>query len=173
MKILFTWVFGFAHFTSGSFSENLVDLSSRYNATSWSIEDRLVLDIAQQARSNYNVVLLSGLQARISLNGFPRNGSNMSSSPITNLQPNSLTTQTLEDLKVLNVKVNRNSFYILLIDDKPNKVINLVKKIQSVDHQSQVAIIYKIKIDVVGIFKKLEIYNIFMFVKDNYEADDS
>ena len=50
MKLLFTWVFGFAHIVSGSFLADLADVKSRYEATSWSVEeDQLVSDIAHQA----------------------------------------------------------------------------------------------------------------------------
>ena len=97
MELLFTWVFGFAHIVSGSFLADLADVKSRYEATSWSVEeDQLVSDIVHQVKSDSSIVLVSELQADISQNGFPGNMTNVSSSPpITKLQPDSLTAQIL------------------------------------------------------------------------------
>ena len=71
------------------------------------------------------------------------------------------------------MKLNRNSFYILLLDDlnQDVDVVNLIRKIRLIDYDGKIAIIYKRSIDVADIYIDLGLYDIYMFVLDNYEYD--
>ena len=178
MKLLLSLILGYINITSGSLLSKLNDVASSIKPPGLSVEEKIVFDITQVRRNDSIVVVtdqgITGFSTGINSDGSSANGTTLSTSPpITNLQPGSLTNQTLEDLKVLNLKQNRNSFYILLLDDQHHEKIKLVDKIQSVDYQSKIAIIYRKSIDVVGYYKNLGIYNIFMYVVDNYKFDAS
>ena len=78
----------FMHTASGNLLAKLDDIASRNKVDSWSIEDKLIVDIAQ-VRSNDSIVVvthqdISGLQAGDSSNDFDRSVVNISS-PICNL----------------------------------------------------------------------------------------
>ena len=143
-------------------------------------EEELVLDIIK-ARSDDNIVLVTDAD-NIDILERDVTSKNMSdqvpmSPVITRLLTDSISTSILKDLQVLNVKANRQSFYIIMITEE-RRIIPVIRKIQGTDHESKIAIIYSRSFDdgrmqklyvstIAFMYERLRLYNVYIFIKDS------
>ena len=87
---------------------------------------------------------------------------------MTNLQVTGLSAATLKKQIANNIKLNRQSFYIIIQTDM-DQVTKLMEIIQSIDYESKIAIVYSLSFDVISFYSKLRIYNVYLFTP----ADDT
>ena len=88
------------------------------------------------------------------------------------MQSEFLTFDMIDELKALNLKSNRRSFYIFLFpldEDGRQKVMRLVRMTNAWDWESKIAIIYPSNTGVSQYYGKLGIYNLYIFVPDIFD----
>ena len=168
----------FVNKTSGDLVSKLESLSkSESKLPVYHVKEKLIADLITNRVTDSIVVVTASydqnLIRSIMTTEFDTIDDDMNKTlALTNLQPDAITNILLEDIKLLNIKLNRQSFYILLLDNH-QEVVELIKQIQLIDWDSKIAVIYPEGFEDVRIYEDLKIYNIYLFVEDAYRDDAS